>query len=139
MINLVLDTNVWISALFWIGESAKFIGLIDKNKIKVFISEDIINEIKNVLLKEKKFQIMLEDKNKRINEIIDYVQELATLIKIKSKIDFIKDHSADNKIVACALDSKSKYLISYDNHLLKLKEYKDIKILNPTEFFRIVK
>ena len=73
MINLVLDTNVWISALFWIGEGAKFIGLIDKNKINVFISEDIINEIKGVLLKEKKFQIMLEDKNKRINEIVNYV------------------------------------------------------------------
>ena len=42
----------------------------------------------------------------------------------------------DNKIIECALESKAKYIISYDKHLLKLKEYEGIKIVRPEDFIK---
>ena len=50
-----------------------------------------------------------------------------------NKIEVIKEDVDDNKIIECALESRSEYIISYDKHLLKLKEFQDIKIVRPEE------
>ena len=42
----------------------------------------------------------------------------------------------DNKVVECAIESFSDYIITYDGHLLKLKEYKGIKIMKPEEILK---
>lgn len=60
------------------------------------------------------------------------------LIEPKQKVDIIKDDSDDNKVVACATESSSQYIITYDKHLLKLKEYKEIKIITPEELVKIL-
>ena len=54
--KVVLDTNVWLSGIFWDGEASKIIEKAEKNNIQILISEDILSEIVNVLNKESKFQ-----------------------------------------------------------------------------------
>ncbi|MBI2671412.1 putative toxin-antitoxin system toxin component, PIN family, partial [Candidatus Woesearchaeota archaeon] len=44
--------------------------------------------------------------------------------------------SDDNKIIECAIDGNSDCIITKDKHLLKLKEYKGIKIITPEEFLK---
>ena len=45
----------------------------------------------------------------------------------------VKEDPDDDMIVECALESHSKYLITYDKHLLNLKEYHGIRIIKPEE------
>ncbi len=59
-IRVVLDTNVWLSGLFWEGEAAKIIELSEKKKIIPLVNEEILQEIVNVLNREIKFQKFLE-------------------------------------------------------------------------------
>jgi predicted nucleic acid-binding protein len=40
----------------------------------------------------------------------------------------------DDKIIAAALESKANYIVSEDNHLLDLKSYQGIAILNRNAF-----
>jgi len=40
----------------------------------------------------------------------------------------------DDAILACALEGKASYIISGDEHLLALREYRGIKILTPRDF-----
>ncbi|MBI5389261.1 hypothetical protein HZB01_02675 [Candidatus Woesearchaeota archaeon] len=45
----------------------------------------------------------------------------------------VKEDPDDDMIIACAVASKSQFIITYDKHLLKLKEHKGIKIIKPEE------
>ena len=52
----VLDTNVWLSAIFWEGEAYKLIRVIQRKKIEIVVTKKILLEIIDVLKKEAKFQ-----------------------------------------------------------------------------------
>ena len=47
--KLVLDTNIFISAFYWGGNSQKIINRIIEGIDELYISEEIINEISEVM------------------------------------------------------------------------------------------
>jgi len=134
--KVVLDTNVWLSAIFWKGESYKIIKILEKKNVKIINSEEILNEIIEVLNKESKFQKFIKDRKLAIEELLRTVVFMSLIIKPQSKLNVITEHLEDNKILEVAVDGRANYLISYDNHLLKLRKYKNIKILTPSEFLK---
>ncbi len=40
----------------------------------------------------------------------------------------------DDKFIACALASKTKVIVSGDNHLLAVDGYRGIEVVKPSEF-----
>ena len=56
----------------------------------------------------------------------------------KTKFDIVKEDQYDNKFLEAAFEGDCDYLVSQDNHLLKLKEFKGIKIMSPKEFLELV-
>ena len=135
--KLVLDTNVWLSGIFWEGEASKIIEKAEKKKIQILISEDILSEIVNVLNKESKFQKYILNLKLSIEEILRVVLSISNLIETKAKLDIIKADPKDNIILEAALDGKVDYIVSYDSHLLNMIEFRGIKIISPGEFLKI--
>ncbi len=127
--KLVLDTNVLISATLWDNSvSHKLLIKLIENNVELFTTLDIINEYKKAVMRD--FQYGEE----KVNEIIEKLLSFMKLIERSSKIEFIKEDPDDNKILECAMDSGSEYILSYDNHLLKIQEYEGINILRPDDF-----
>lgn len=133
MKRVTLDSNVWLSGLFWKAEASKIINLISKGKIKAFCSKEILLEIAEVFGTEQKFRTSTP---KDIKELIDLIAQLSTDTRIISRTGIIYEDPDDNKILDCAVNSKSEFLITYDQHLLKLAKFKRVKIVHPTEFLR---
>ena len=135
--KIALDTNVLVSGTFWTGKSFEILKRIDLNEIKLVLSKEIIEEyyetINNDEIVEK-----IKDKDLVINEVSQKVISNAIIIEPNIKFDVIKEDADDNKILECAFEGKAEYIISQDNHLLKLKEFKGIKIITPEEFLRII-
>jgi putative PIN family toxin of toxin-antitoxin system len=98
-------------------------------ELELFISLDIINELKDVLSR-KKFGFSQQE----IHFIEKELEKISTCIYPTTKLNIVKADKQDNKILECAVESKSQYLISGDKHLKNLKKYKNIKILSPEEF-----
>jgi len=137
--KVVLDTNVWLSAIFWKGEAYKIVELCIKNKINIMMSQNIIKEIVNVLNKEEKFQRSIIDRNEKIEDLIRTILSISNLIETKSKLDIVKDNPKENIILEVALDGKVDYIISYDKHLLNMLEFREIKIMQPNDFLKTLK
>jgi hypothetical protein len=137
--KIVLDTNVWLSAIFWEGETYKLIKIIENKKMKIIITKKILFEITEVLNKESKFQKYIKNRKLAVEDLIRTILSISELVISKSKLNVIKEHPSDNKILESAIDGKVNYLISYDRHLLKLKRYKNIKILSPAELVKELK
>ena len=130
--KITVDTNFIISSTQWDYSVAhKLLKKFILSDAEIFTTQDILDETAEVL--ERDFEY---NKNE-VKNIIEKILFFAKLIETKQKINVIKDDPDDNKIIECAIESSSDYIITYDRHLLKLKEYKGIKILTPEEFNKI--
>ncbi|PIN94241.1 putative toxin-antitoxin system toxin component, PIN family, partial [Candidatus Pacearchaeota archaeon CG10_big_fil_rev_8_21_14_0_10_31_9] len=96
--KLVLDTNVWLSGIFWEGEASKIIEKAEKKNIQILISENILSEIVDVLNKESKFKKYILNLKLSIEEILRAVLSISNLIETKAKLDIIKADPKDNII-----------------------------------------
>ena len=126
--KVTADTNFLISATQWDYSVAhKLLNKFILSDVIIFTTQNILDETVEVL--ERDF----EYKKNEARNIIDKILFFTELIVPKEKIDVIKEDSDDNKVLECAIESSSDYIITYDRHLLKLKEYKRIKIITPEE------
>jgi putative PIN family toxin of toxin-antitoxin system len=130
--KIVIDTNIFISALiFSSSNSDLIIDLARSKEIDNFISLEIVDEFKRVLVTKFKYS------NIEVNRFIESILNFSTFVYPQTRIKIIKNKDDDNRILECALESKSKFIITGNKkHLLKLKNYKTIKILSPAEFLQ---
>ncbi len=129
----VIDTNVFISGIFWAGSSHKVLALWKEQKFSLVSSLGTIAELVKVL---KDFKIRLQDE--MIKELVDLIVTNSILVEPKEKIYIVKDDPTDNIFVETAVAGNADYIISQDKHLLKIKEFRGIRIINPEEFNNLV-
>ena len=135
MIRIVVDTNVFISGIFWKGNfSSQVIDLWIDRKVDLISSISIIEELTKNL---KGFKIKMDED--MIQEWENMILENSLLVEPEEEISIVKEDSDDNKFVEAAVAGKASYIVTQDNHLLKIKVFRKIKILTPKEILDIVK
>ena len=128
---IVIDSNVWISALIFGGNPEKILKLFIDNKVEVVMSEEIITELRRIII--NKFPLFVNS----LNLLEASLRKDTVFVQLGSMtIDASRDVD-DNRIIETAYIGKAKYIISGDKDLLVLKKYEDIKILNPGDFLKI--
>jgi putative PIN family toxin of toxin-antitoxin system len=138
MLKVVLDANIFVSAVLKPhSDLAKIFELVREDKIKLILSEDILSEIRAVLLypKIKKRHMRTQ---KEIEEFLNKVSEASLLAQGRMKTDQIKEDPADNKYLSAALEAKADLILSGDHHLKDLKVFEGIRILDPSAFLILV-
>jgi len=133
VVRVVIDTNVFVSGLLKSDNPpSNVVDLFIEDKINLIISEEVFSEYIKVLLRPE-----LKVKKDNIIRLISIFILKAEIIKVKTKLDIIERDPSDNKFLECALDGKVDYIITGDKHLLELKKYKKIKIVDPKTFINI--
>lgn len=135
--RFVVDTNILISATFWLGSSSKVIREAENHKITIVISPQIIEEYAEVLC-SKEIQAKIKKKNLEMKQTIQKIIEITEITDIKTKITHIKDDPDDDKILECAIDGKADYIVSKDKHLLNIGKFRGIKIITPEDALKII-
>ena len=131
MIRVLPDTNIIISSVFWKGNSYKVIKRGILGEYQLLTSAGILDEAVDKLKNKFKFP------EKNIQELIDILLTYCIVVESASKLDIVRD-KRDNKIIECAFDGKTDYIVTGDADLLELKEFKGIKILKAKEFLEII-
>jgi len=86
-----------------------------------------LNEIERVLV--KKFNLTTE-------VVVEYLSEILTfsdLVVPTMRINEITEDPSDNRILETAVEGMADYIISGDQHLLNLKQYRNIFIIRTSE------
>ena len=130
--KVVLDTNIFISGIFWRGSSNKVILNWRESKFTLVTSLEAVSEIIKVL---KDFKIKLSDD--KLKEWVDLIIRNSIIVEPKEKILAVKDDPKDDIFIETAVAGNVDYIDSQNNHLLKLKEFREIKIITPEEFNKI--
>ncbi|MBW2975272.1 putative toxin-antitoxin system toxin component, PIN family [Candidatus Woesearchaeota archaeon] len=132
--RVVLDTSTLVSAIGW--KESKPRQILDKclnKEIILLVSYDCLNELEGVLLREK-FDFI--DKNMK-KELICSLLEIAEIITPVTHKEICRDKK-DNKFIELAIDGKADYIIASDDDLISLKKVEYIRIINPSDFLKII-
>lgn len=134
MVKVVLDANIFVSAILKPhSDLAKIFELVKEDKVKLILSEDILSEIRAVLLYPKIKKRHRQTK-KVIGEFLRKAARASILTQGRINTDQIKEDPSDNKYLSAALEAKADFIISGDHHLKDLKAFQGIRILDPSTF-----
>lgn len=132
--RVVLDTNVYISGIFWDGKPRSIIHMAKQEKMSVIVSDSIIEEIEQILKRPNKpFRL----NQKEITKIVENIRSYAITINPSTRLDVIKHDPNDNHILECAVEGNAEFIISGDLHLKELNTYQGIRIISPDEYMKV--
>ena len=130
--KIVLDTNVFISGIFFSGPPSQILRAWKNKRLQIILSQDILIEYQRVAesltLKYPSIDILL---------IIELVTVHGQFVDTKNVDITVCEDPDDNKFIECAIASDTKIIVSGDKHLLKIKGFKGIKVHKPREFVEI--
>ena len=128
---MVLDTNVLLSSTLWDkSESQKLLFRLIKSGADIFCSREILDEYERVLKRD------FEYGDEEAGYIRDKILSFAKLVEPGERLEIVKNDPSDDRILECAVAASADYLITYDKHLLKLKQFRGIMVVKPEEIFQ---
>jgi putative PIN family toxin of toxin-antitoxin system len=74
--RIVLDVNVWISGLLWVGVPGRIFDLAADHQITIFVSEPIWEDIKEIL-QRKKLQTKIQSLGITVEDLLAVVRQLS--------------------------------------------------------------
>lgn len=129
--RVVIDTNVFISAILKSGNPTKIVTLWCQRKIHLLFSPYLAAEILSVLDR-------LGIKSTYIQELTYRLEHHTIQILPASNITLCRDPK-DNEILSLAVDGAADYIIIGDSDLLTLGKIEKTTIVKPKEFLQVMK
>jgi putative PIN family toxin of toxin-antitoxin system len=130
-VRIVCDTNVLVSGILFGGLSRQILLLASRGKITNYISDDILHEAKNVLLRPK-FKLTPQ----QVIAIIALFRDTFELVYPTRQHKVVQSDPDDDRILDAAVEAQVEIIISGDKHLRSLGLWQGIRILSPAEFVK---
>ena len=132
MIKAVLDTNIFVSALFWKGAPYTVVRTGIAGGFVMLASPAIIAELQETLA--VKFNFPSED----ARDYLHLIALHALLVEPREEPRVVVVDPSDDKIIACAVAGGADYIVTGDKHLLSLRDFSDINIVTPPSFLSVL-
>lgn len=128
LLRVVADTNVFVSALQFGGSAEHLWLLAQAGLFTLYVSVAILEELSGVLaLKFRWSQSMIRE---AMSEIRDHTQ----IVTPREPLAVIIDDPDDDRILECAVAASAHIIVSGDQHLRKLRIFRNIAIMSLTDF-----
>ncbi|MDI6770798.1 MAG: putative toxin-antitoxin system toxin component, PIN family [Anaerolineales bacterium] len=136
-IRAVLDTNVFVSSALSKNPSSPTREVIDRWKrgeFMLLICTSLADEVAEKLLDHS---VDIE----KVEALVKTLASLAEWVEVPTeKIEALLSDPDDNVVVACAVEGKANYLVTYDPHFDSLQgEYRGIKIVKAIPFLEVLR
>jgi putative PIN family toxin of toxin-antitoxin system len=130
--RVTLDTNEYVSALSGGRTALRLLHMALSREIEIAISEPIIKETVRVL--REKFDWPPFD----LLAARQRLEKIARIVEPKETLSVTEDEP-DNRIVECAAEAGSEFIISEDKDLLRLKQHGGARIVRAGDFLAMGK
>jgi putative PIN family toxin of toxin-antitoxin system len=137
-LRVVLDTNVVISGLLWLGPPRRILDLARQNHIQLFTSLTLLSELDAVLKRQKFAQRLGAVGISPVTLIVGYAS-LARVLRSPLPLPRrVCRDPADDQVLACAGAAQADLIVSGDNDLLAIKQYLGISIKNAADALALI-
>lgn len=132
MKSVIVDTNVFVSALIGSKVCKQIYELLKLEKFELVVSNDLLTEISTVLTRAK-----LDLSRDEIEEAIWHIRRKARKVIPSEKISLSRDPK-DNIVLECATVIKVDCVVTGDKDLLSLESFRNIPIITPKKFLQLL-
>jgi uncharacterized protein len=150
-LRVVFDCMIYLQAtISEYGAAAELLRLIDKNELSLFVSGEILDEVRDVLSRSKIRERNPNLTDQRVDALISRISEKATLINdISFHFNYARDPK-DEKYINLAVEVEAHYIVSRDKDLLDLmsgyndeckdfrRRFRPLKIVEPVELIKTI-
>jgi len=127
--KIVLDTNVFISGIFFSGMPSQILQYWRQKKLQIILSKDILDEYQRVA-----GSLSIKFPSIDIMPIIELITIHGKFVDTQGLNITVCEDPDDNKFIECAIASDTKVIVSGDKHLLRINGYEGITVLKSREF-----
>jgi uncharacterized protein len=127
MILVVLDSNVYISAVVFGGNPRLMLELAENNVLRVLVSYEIKREVERILA------VKFSWPKGQIERLATHLWSVTRPTVPRFVVNDCSDPD-DNRVLECALQGEAQFIVTGDKHLLDLDPYRGIRILKPKDF-----
>ena len=129
--KIVLDTNVFVSGVFWSGPPLKILTLWEAGVIDFVVTQGIFAEYERV-----GYALYKKYPTDKFFVLLERVGQHATVFADSSIAAPVSRDPDDDKFIACALAANVSVIVSGDRDLLDVSGYAGIDILPPVAFLK---
>jgi putative PIN family toxin of toxin-antitoxin system len=126
--HVTADSNIWVSGLNWRGKPHEFLNLARSGQIQLAVSDVIFDEFSRIL-RDK-----LEWSDERLRDMRAQVARFTVRISQTETLDVVKSEASDNRILECAVAAGSEFVVTGDDHLLRLGTFRGIVLVTVADF-----
>jgi putative PIN family toxin of toxin-antitoxin system len=136
VIRAVVDTNVLSSGLTRsTGSPRLVIDFWTDEAFELVVSEHILTELERTLA-NRYFQNLISQTE--ASDMVNKLRQKAMVTPLSSQVSGVATHPEDDLVLATAVSGNAQFLVTGDRQLLKLRDYKGIRIVDAAEFLVIV-
>ena len=125
--KIVIDTNVFISGIFFGGAPKEVLKAVTADRIQAFATQEIVDEYNETM-----DELMTKYGGRLDRSGLSRFTMKLNLIEPITQTAVCRDPD-DDKFLSCAVDSKSLYIVSGDKDLLVLENYEGVEIITARE------
>ncbi|MFQ5691046.1 MAG: putative toxin-antitoxin system toxin component, PIN family [Gemmatimonadota bacterium] len=127
--RVVLDTNVFVSGVFFTGPPATILEAWSQGRISLVISSAILNEYYRVgrALTSRYPGVDLEP-------ALVFLAIHAEIVSAPGLTEAVCEDPDDDKFLACARAGGISVVVSGDKHLLRVSGWESVEVLRPRQF-----
>lgn len=125
--RIVLDTNIFISALIYRGRPEALLQMISLDIYSLTTSEEILQELESVLLRKFGWP------GHRADAALRSIRRVAELVRPQVIVTDCEDPD-DNRILEAAVAGSADVIVTGDKHLLRMHLFRGIEILKVDAF-----
>ena len=128
MIRVVVDANVYISALVFGGAPQDVLDLIQMRRLQLYISRSIMDEVAGVLA--RKFHWTAQEVEYALPPLWDRCIMIQPIVRLR-----ISPDPDDNHVLECAEAAQADFLVTGNTKHFPSR-YKSTKVVNARQFLQ---
>ena len=129
--RIVLDTNVFISGIFFTGPPHRILLAWRDGKVQLLVSATILDEYHCA-----KDELASQFSGVDLEPFLQLLTVQAEVIQPLPLASVIQEDPSDDRFLECAVAGNADCIVSGDKHLLKLVEFQSIPIMKPAVFVK---
>lgn len=128
---VVFDTNILFSAAGWRGNPYRCVELARSQTVAAVTCQELVQELAEKL--ESKLGFSPEQ---IADTLADYLSFLR-VVEIPKTLDAVPRDADDNAVLESAIEGGATFIVTGDDDLLSLKNFRGIQIVRASEFLTI--
>jgi len=130
--RVIFDSNIWVS--FAIGKRLNELRMVlTHSRVEVFVCQKLLLEVRATIQKPKLSKYISQDRQKMLLDLMNACQ----CVNIAEQISISRDPN-DDYLIDLAATIDADFLITGDNDLLVLKNYRNTNIVSFASFMAVI-